>query len=69
VFYVDELSLYYQSLGAVCLPVIEGVREALGDGNVDLEAFRAIYGIKLNAVGLDGVSIRFLKLSLPLILL
>jgi hypothetical protein len=74
VFYADELSLYYQSLGAVHLLEIERVREALGDGIsffrnvVDLEVFRAIYGIKLNNGGLDGVSIRFLKLSLPLIL-
>jgi hypothetical protein len=34
----------------------------------DLEVFNALHQIKSNAIGLDGVSLKFLKLILPQVL-
>jgi hypothetical protein len=70
-----ELSSYYEALCSVVPPVTAHVMDAGTDEsmfsftNVNaMEVHRAIYRIKSNAVGLDGISLKFLKLILPIIL-
>jgi hypothetical protein len=39
--------------------------EFLCNGTLDLEVFNAIHQIKFNAIGMDDIPIRFLKMILP----
>jgi Reverse transcriptase (RNA-dependent DNA polymerase) len=75
IFSAHDLSDYYASIGAHASPVVDfdeyGPQtngEAFSFQNVtDAEVVKAILGVKSNAIGLDGVSLRFLKLLLPAI--
>jgi hypothetical protein len=81
VIFSEELSNYYSSLGkddapvdrsqgaSLATPADCGHHELFSVSNVtDREVFDAIRGIKSEAVGLDGIPIRFLRLILPSIL-
>jgi hypothetical protein len=70
-----KLGSYYESLCSVALPVTAHVMFARTDEarfsfiNVNaMEVYRTIFQIKSNAVGLDGISLKCLKLILTIIL-
>lgn len=75
IFSADELSEYYASLGAQSSQINDisdygpqPAGETFSFQNVtDEEVVKAVSGVKSNAIGLDGISLKFLKLLLPAI--
>jgi hypothetical protein len=79
IFSAEELNVQYSSLAAQSAQLpsppslpshhLSSSKETFSFRNVsDLEVKVAIYGVKSMAIGLDGISLKFIKLILPHIL-